>query len=200
MSNDPKILIPGAGLVSLFEPRPTDIHPLVMARALSREGRYANLGAHDYYVAEHLWIVSMLCPDAALQALVHDGQEAFLGDMIGPLKKLLRIVEGKEKSTYDVIEEKWWHAVADRFWVPRRIADRVEYVDKTLRVVEQRKLFPGSEQVIHKNDEVSVRWLEEQSAIAGLREPVQLRCLSSGEAYELYVDRLRELAPWSLPL
>lgn len=189
------ILLPGVGLVPLGAPKPEHIIPWRQARAISREGRYANSGDFDYSVAEHCWIVSMLCPDAPLQGLVHDMHEGALGDIIGPLKHMLRIMEGMPRSTLDAMEELWWHSTADRCGVPRVLHPRVEYIDKAIRVVEQRKLFPGYEHLIRGNDDIGPDWLAEQSEIAGLREPLEIRCLSSGEAYELYMDRLRELAP-----
>jgi NTP pyrophosphatase (non-canonical NTP hydrolase) len=189
----PTIIIPGHGRVPLWDPRPEHIHPLRMARSLSREGRYANLGDFNYFVAEHLWLASMLCPEAPLQAAVHDGQEAWLGDLIGPLKQLLRLVEGTDISAFDIIEERWWFAVAERFRVPREIHPRVAFVDKALRVCEQRVLYSDSEQWIGPVEGVGPHWLAEESERLGLREPLTVRCLSSGEAYELYVGRLRKL-------
>lgn len=189
----PTIIVAGHGRVPLWDPRPAHINKLRMARALSREGRYANLGDFDYFVAEHLWLASMLCPEAPLQAAIHDGQEAWLGDLIGPLKQLLRLVEGTDVSAFDVIEERWWFAVADRFAVPREIHPRVAFVDKALRVCEQRVLYRGCEEWIAPIEGVGLDWLAEESERLGLREPLAVRCLSSGEAYDLYVERLREL-------
>lgn len=191
----PVTLMPHVGLVPLFDPKPGHIVPEQLARGLAREGRYANGGAFHYSVAEHSWLVSMLCPIAPLQGLVHDGPEAWLGDMIGPLKTLLRMIERREVSSYDLVEQRWWHAVADRFGVPREMHARVEYVDKALRVVEQHELYPGCEDLIRGMPGIGPNWLAEQSDRLGLPEPLRLRFLSPGDAYELFMERLREVWP-----
>jgi hypothetical protein len=114
----PTTLLPGVGLVPLLAPQPPHIVPEILGRALSREGRYANLGRADLTVAEHSWLVSRLCPEAPLQALLHDAAEAVLGDMTAPLKRLLRILEGQAVSSFDIVEDVWWGAIARKFLDP----------------------------------------------------------------------------------
>lgn len=191
----PTTLLPGVGRVPLLAPQPQHIVPELLGRALSREGRYANLGRHDLTVAEHSWIVSQLCPQAPLQALLHDAAEAVLGDMTAPLKRLLRILEGQAVSSFDVVEDLWWAAIARKFGVPHERHPRIDVVDKALRVVEQHVLFPGSEHLFDPMPGVGRSWLAEESERLGLREPLELRCLPPGLAYDLFMDRLHELWP-----
>jgi uncharacterized protein len=191
----PSVLLPGVGRVPLLAPQPQHIVPETFARALSREGRYANLGRHDLTVAEHSCLVSQLCPQAPLQALLHDAAEAVLGDMTAPIKRLLRILEGQVVSSFDIVEDLWWGAIARKFGVPHDRHPRIDAVDKALRVVEQHVLFPGHEHLFDPIPGIGRTWLAEESERLGLREPLELRCLPPGVAYELFMNRLHELWP-----
>jgi hypothetical protein len=191
----PTTLLPGVGLVPLLAPQPPHIVPEILGRALSREGRYANLGRADLTVAEHSWLVSRLCPEAPLQALLHDAAEAVLGDMTAPLKRLLRILEGQAVSSFDIVEDVWWGAIARKFGLPHERHPRIDVVDKALRVVEQHALFPGCEHLFEPVPGIGPNWLAEESARLGLREPLQLFCLPAGLSYELFMERLHELWP-----
>lgn len=76
-------------------PRPEDIDPLDIAHSLSMQCRYNGHVQRFYSVAEHCvlmsdWILLNVGPgradDLALWALLHDAPEAYVGDMVRPLK------------------------------------------------------------------------------------------------------------------
>lgn len=67
-----------------------DIDPLDLARGLARACRFAGQGDAFYSVAQHSVLASFhVPPQDALHALLHDAAEAYLGDLTGPLKRLL---------------------------------------------------------------------------------------------------------------
>jgi hypothetical protein len=69
-------------------PRPEDIHPRDIAHALSLLCRYNGHVDRFYSVAEHCVLMSRaVAPEHALAALLHDATEAYVGDMIRPLKQ-----------------------------------------------------------------------------------------------------------------
>lgn len=79
---------------------PADVNILDVASGLSRVCRYGGQIKHDiqsYPVSEHSvlmleWLEGqggIECVEDALRVLLHDGSEAFLGDMTSPLKALM---------------------------------------------------------------------------------------------------------------
>jgi hypothetical protein len=75
-------------------PRAEDIHILDVAQALSNSCRYNGLVSEFFSIAEHALLVRDLViangrPDLSYPALHHDDEEAYLGDMVKPLKQFL---------------------------------------------------------------------------------------------------------------
>lgn len=111
-------------LVDLAVPDPSLIRIEDIAAALSRTCRFGGhlkAGVPFYSVAQHSVLVAEICPrEFALQGLLHDAAEAYLGDMITPLKALL--------PGYVEIERRWLAAIGAVFGV--------NLVDKPPVVVE----------------------------------------------------------------
>jgi hypothetical protein len=93
-----------------LDPRPNEIAIEDVAHALSNVCRY---GAHTrrfYSVAEHAVIVSLhVPPHCAREGLLHDTAEAYVGDMVRPLK------HQPEMAEYRRAEEHIELAVRERF-------------------------------------------------------------------------------------
>jgi 5'-deoxynucleotidase YfbR-like HD superfamily hydrolase len=89
------------------------IHILDIAHALSRINRYNGHLAGTMSVAEHSVNVSRLMPEGDLllrmTALFHDAPEAYLGDIIRPLKMLPQMAFYKEaeQRIYSVMARKF---------------------------------------------------------------------------------------------
>lgn len=70
-----------------LRPDAASIHILDIARGLAMACRYRGMLKSYYSVAEHSVLVSRHCdPEYAREALLHDAAEAYIGDMIRPLK------------------------------------------------------------------------------------------------------------------
>jgi len=70
-----------------LDPRPEDIHILDIAHSLSAICRYGGHTQKFYSVAEHCVLMSYVVPEEdRLWALLHDATEAYVGDMVRPLK------------------------------------------------------------------------------------------------------------------
>lgn len=91
-----------------LNPAPETIKIGDIASALSKLCRYTGHCRHFYSVAQHSVIVSHLVPEElALEGLMHDASEAYLGDISSPLKRLL--------PEYQVIEKSLESAIAAKF-------------------------------------------------------------------------------------
>jgi hypothetical protein len=79
--------------IDLLNPAAGDVHPMDISIALSRVARFGGHTAQPYSVAEHSLVVSSMVArqfgDArlALVGLLHDATEAYIGDMVRPLKR-----------------------------------------------------------------------------------------------------------------
>lgn len=83
---------------------PADIKITDIVHALSGMSRYGNQGKF-YSVAQHCVLMSrMVSKENALWALLHDAAEAYIGDMIYPLKCLLPEYRQIEKYVFDIIK------------------------------------------------------------------------------------------------
>jgi hypothetical protein len=76
-----------------LDPQAVDVDMLDIAHALSMLCRYGGHTSRFYSVAEHCVLVSEALerdgypPDVALWGLLHDAAEAYLGDVIRPVKR-----------------------------------------------------------------------------------------------------------------
>ncbi len=92
-------------LVDILHPKIEDIHFSDVVHGLARVQRFGGQTDREHYsVAEHSVLVSRLClPQNAILGLLHDASEAFIGDIVTPLKRFLPI--------YYEIEERWQLAI-----------------------------------------------------------------------------------------
>lgn len=133
------IEVASGGFVDLLDPDPATLDLHDIARGMALTCRYGGVGIDRYYsVAEHAvlvhdlmaWMGDHLRPgvdDAALiGALFHDAAEAYLGDVVSPLKWALRAEEfrpgvaqpcdtGERQGAYDRITERMENAICERF-------------------------------------------------------------------------------------
>lgn len=95
-------------LVDLVNPRSEQVFLIDIAVALSRINRFGGHSTQPYSVAQHSVDVSTrVRSEVAMLALMHDASEAYVGDMVTPLKKLL--------GAYREIEAMWQVAIGQAF-------------------------------------------------------------------------------------
>ncbi len=121
---------------NLLDPQPEQILITDIARALSHICRFTgHLPAH-YSVAQHSVLCSHLVPEEfALDALLHDAAEAYIGDCAAPLKALL--------PDYRLIEKRVEFAIADKFGMKYagNGANAVKHADLVMLATERRDLL-----------------------------------------------------------
>jgi hypothetical protein len=91
-----------------LEPKPEDIDIEDIAHALGMVCRYAGHCLRFYSVAEHSWLLSRTVKqEHALRALLHDATEAYIGDMVRPLKHEIPAFMEAEERLADAIAIKF---------------------------------------------------------------------------------------------
>src|SRR6516164_1883394 len=113
----------------LLDPRPEDVHPGDIAAALAKICRLNGACFRFLSVGEH----SVHCAEAApddlrLTALLHDGTEAYLGDVIRPLKNML--------PDYRKIEDRLGQVLAERFGTVWPLPAEVKRIDDAALAAE----------------------------------------------------------------
>lgn len=131
-----QILTHTGKLFDLSEPDAELIDPRDIAHALANICRF-NGHTHAFYsVAQHSCIVADLVPDEhKLAALLHDATEAYIGDMVRPLKRFMFV--------YQHLEETIWQSICTRFQVDTELPKSVLLADLTALATERRDLMPA---------------------------------------------------------
>lgn len=111
---------------------PLDIEDI--AHSLSLVCRFGGHCKEFYSVAQHSVYVSQLCHhDHKLAGLLHDATEAYIGDMVTPLKRLVPEFKEYEKSLY-------W-TLAKQFGLPKELPQDVRDADLVMLAAEARDLM-----------------------------------------------------------
>lgn len=117
-------------------PETCEFHIEDIAHALARMCRFGGHVRSYYSVAEHSVRVSHLCRrETALAGLLHDAAEAYLGDVVAPLKKM------PEMIGYRLVEQRVEAALGRAFGVeltPMHV--EVAIHDATMCATEQRDI------------------------------------------------------------
>lgn len=139
MAMDPWIVTHSGKQFDFHNPTPDMVCIEDIAHALSMSCRFGGHTQWHYSVAQHSVNVARLVPDEhKLVALLHDATEAYIGDMVSPLKVLMP--EFKKK------EEQIWEVIAEKFGVPVKMDPIIKWADLQMLRVEREFLIPNSEE------------------------------------------------------
>lgn len=122
------------------DPQPDQFTLRDIAGALSKICRFGGQIERFYSVAEH----SVMCAEQAeadgfpldtqIAALMHDAAEAFVGDVVKPLKIML--------AEYPAIEDRVESVIAEKFTIDfRGEREVVREIDRAMLIAERRQLF-----------------------------------------------------------
>ena len=116
-----------------------------IAHHLSHISRFTGALDHDYTVAQHsLYCSWIIKPEYALDALMHDATEAYLGDVSNPLKQLL--------PEYRRLEAHIWVALCRKYGLSNPLPHEVKVADARAYIKERSILFssaPGIKDGLH---------------------------------------------------
>ena len=120
------------------DPAVVDIEDIALALArICRFGGHLRPEVEHYSVAQHSLLVSRLVPDELrFAALLHDAAEAYMGDVIRPLKLFLH--------DYGVLEKRWEIAIGEHFGLGRALAEMhvfIKQADNIALNTERRDLL-----------------------------------------------------------
>lgn len=156
-----------------LDPTPAEVLPGDIAHALSLICRYGGHVQRFYSVAEHCVLLShAVSPENALWALLHDAAEAYVGDMVRPLKRHM--------PEFQHVEARILLAIARRFNLWPEIPAEVHEADNRIILTERAALM-------RKTDDV---WTED-----GLTPlPVRIEGWPPAVAESCWLGRLWELS------
>lgn len=131
-----------------LDPRAEEVDIRDIAHALSNVCRYAGHTTEFYSVAQHSVLVADLLAGVdgvlnmqdratVLTGLLHDGAEAYIGDMTRPLKRCAPM-----GSMFCAIEETIYSVIAQKFGARDPLPVIVKHADDVLLVTEVRDLHP----------------------------------------------------------
>lgn len=108
-----------------LDPRPEEIFIEDIAAALSKLCRYGGHCLRFYSVAEHCVLMARVAlPELKLAALMHDASEAYLSDVIRPIKRHM--------TQYGAIEETLEKVIARRFDLTWPMPAEVKRLDNAI--------------------------------------------------------------------
>lgn len=127
--------------IYLDDPKPEDFTIEDIAHGLSNTGRYNGQAISFYSVAEHTYRGSLRTGEIlgfesnalAYEFLMHDAAEAFVGDMVAPLKLMM--------PQYTEVEERIQAAIATRFGFNATMTAECKLLDKRMLVTEAAAMF-----------------------------------------------------------
>lgn len=150
-----------------LDPRPEEISIWDIAAALSKLCRYGGQSLRFYSVAEHCVHVANHAPDELkLTALLHDASEAYLCDVIRPIKSSL--------TNYLEIEAGLERAVAQRFGLAHPWHPEVKRLDTAILADERDQIMAPP----------PVPWHQTTEPALG----VTLQCWSPAEAEGAFLE------------
>jgi uncharacterized protein len=160
--------------VDLLQPEYADIVIDDIAYSLSKTMRFNGHTNRPYSVAEHSLHGLPFCrAENRLEFLLHDAPEAYLGDIVGPLKGTGLF------ASYCHLESRWWGAISARFGVRLVLPKEIHTVDKRMLITEQRDLMGRRP-----------RWNDRYQPLATHLSPVMPSC---DEVAERFLAKFHQL-------
>lgn len=139
------------------DPHPEDVDILDIAHALSQQCRFNGMSSEFYSVAQHSVIVSDLVRIdtndlmAAYVGLLHDAAEAYVGDLIKPIKIHLSNFQDLEELNLQVIMESLgapdfhtYDGVVKKWDIAAICAERIYFMPKPPIPYDLHEKFDGN--------------------------------------------------------
>lgn len=173
----------------LFEPHIDEIDIEDIAHALSMICRYGGHVPQHYSVAQHSLVVSCLVPEEyALEALLHDAEETYTGDIVRPFKKHPAMsffsVVGLNIQTVIIQKFNLFPFSIEEQCEARRI---ISEADNLALLTEKRDIFPSA---------TNQEWIEGiQARNPNIKPSDKIRLVTMHHSYakQLFLERFKRL-------
>lgn len=118
---------------NLFDPKPEQIHIEDISHGLAYKGHFAGQTPYFFSIAQHCLLTYFLLPKSVpkelkLAALLHDASEAYIGDMIKPLK--IHVPE------FQKIENKIQSVIFKAFNLDLKLMKDIKHYDTRAQEIE----------------------------------------------------------------
>lgn len=161
-------------MFDFLDPDPDTIIIEDIAHSLSLTNRFGGHTKKAYSVAQHCVLCSQMAPvGLRFQALMHDAQEAYVGDVATPLKQLL--------PDYRALEDRVEEVIRDKFGLPREFDPRVKEVDIRMLATEAKHL--------------GFHWWNDLPGIPYPSDQLGFTVWESQHAYSRFMDKFTILGP-----
>jgi hypothetical protein len=159
------------------DPRVSEIHIADIAHGLANQCRFNGQTRRFYSVAEHSVLASYIVPmEDRFEALMHDAAEAYVGDMIRPLKMIPEL-----RKPFTAIEELNEIAIAERYELRFPRPKSVKVADEAMVTLEMRENLTGDAgDHLHDNSNVAA---------------ITLKYWSPDDAELVFLERFYGLCP-----
>lgn len=141
---------------------------------------FYSVAEHSVYVSDYV-MNELGRPDLALQALMHDAPEAYIGDMIRPLK-----YSPAFHDVFKELEDKVWKAIATRFDLPVEMAAEVKMADDAICMAEWVQIVPRD-----PNEQWGYAVVKGGTPVQAAQ--IGINMLSPIEARDMFMDRWNSL-------
>lgn len=160
----------------LLKPRLKDIDIRDIAHGLSLQCRWTGQCRHHYSIAQHCYYCSFLGPEnEALDRLLHDGSEAYMGDMNRPLKHFT--AAGPAYRRQEAVIQ---HLICQKYGV-----SLIE--PSSVHIADQEMLSAERKQLMRLNFKIADIWQTRKAA------SVKIVRWSPEKAERMFLKRFREL-------
>jgi len=175
--------------LDLLDPSPVDVEIEDIAHGLSRVARWNGQTTGDlpFTVAQHSLLVEQFCIEMKpgwparwrLAALLHDGPEFVIGDMISPFKAALG-------DGYKKIEARLQQAIHLRFELPSILP---ETIARTIKAADKASAFFEATQLAGFDPAEARRFFGAPSRVAA----PALTAAPTAAVQQRYLERFREI-------
>lgn len=125
----------------ILDPQPNQIDIESIAHAESMLCRFTGHTRFHYSVAQHSLLGSYLVPEEnALEFLLHDASESYIGDMSRPLKH-----QTAAGDAYQIVEFRIMRVIRNKFGLPEKQSEIIHKVDNLMLYTEKNQLMGSLE-------------------------------------------------------